>query len=132
MELTLLLTREFVQSLELTQDQTGDKNTISLMEWVVIFNKKFYDWKLLTTRKWSKLTNGGNYKQEMDWKVHFDGDAYHLEVLTRKLIILYIEELFDQDPGYADRSFKKGDAMAVIGSFVLYEQSGFTPQDFHV
>ena len=63
----------------------------------------------------------------MDWKVHFDGDAFGgVDTQTDK--ILYIEQLFDHDPGYADRSIKKGDAMAVIGSFVLDEKNGFTPQ----
>ena len=63
----------------------------------------------------------------MDWKVHFDGDAFGgVDVQTDK--VLYIEQLFDHDPGYTDRSIRKGDAMAAIGSFVLDEwKNGFTP-----
>jgi hypothetical protein len=90
------------------------------------FNKKFYDWKLVTIKKWSKLTNGGNYNQSMDWKVRFDADSFG-GVDKQIDDILYITQLFDHDPGYTDTSIRKGDPMAVIGSFVLNERpKGFT------
>ena len=82
------------------------------------FNKKFYDWKLVTTKKWSKLTNGGHYSQTMNWKVHFDGQAFG-GVDTQTDDILYIEQLFDHDPGLTDRSIRHGNALGVISSFVL-------------
>ena len=82
------------------------------------FNKKFYDWKLVTTRKWSELTNGGHYSQSMNWKVHFDGQAFG-GVDTQTDDILYIEQLFDHDPGLMDRSIRHGNALGAIGSFVL-------------
>ena len=82
------------------------------------FNKKFYDWKLVTTKKWSKLTNGGHYSQSMNWKVHFDGQAFG-GVDTQTDDILYIEQLFDHDPGLTDRSIRHGNALGAIGSFVL-------------
>ena len=82
------------------------------------FNKKFYDWKLVTTKKWSKLTNGGHYNQSMNWKVHFDGQASG-GVDTQTDDILYIEQLFDHDPGLTDRSIRHGNALGAIGSFVL-------------
>ena len=82
------------------------------------FNKKFYDWKLVTTKKWSKLTNGGHYSQSMNWKVHFDGQAFG-GVDTQTDDILYIEQLFDHDPGLTDRSISRGNALGAIGSFVL-------------
>ena len=82
------------------------------------FNKKFYYWKLVTTKKWSKLTNGGHYSQSMNWKVHFDGQAFG-GVDTQTDDILYIEQLFDHDPGLTDRSIRHGNALGAIGSFVL-------------
>ena len=82
------------------------------------FNKKFYDWKLVTTKKWSKLTNGGHYSQSMNWKVHFDGQAFR-GVDTQTDDILYIEQLFDHDPGLTDRSIRHENALGAIGSFVL-------------
>ena len=82
------------------------------------FNKKFYDWKLVTTKKWSELTNGGHYRQSMNWKVHFDGQAFG-GVDTQTDDILYIEQLFDHDPGLTDRSIRHGNALGAIGSFVL-------------
>ena len=82
------------------------------------FNKKFYDWKLVTTKKWSELTNGGHYSQSMNWKVHFDGQAFR-GVDTQTDDILYIEQLFDHDPGLTDRSIRHGNALGAIGSFVL-------------
>ena len=94
------------------------------------FNKKFYDWKLVTTKKWSKLTNGGHYIQSMNWKVHFDGQAFG-GVDTQTDDILYIEQLFDQDPGLTDRSIRHGNALGAIGSFVLdipYD-SGFSERE---
>ena len=90
------------------------------------FNKKFYDWKLVTTKKWSTLTNGGHYSQSMNWKVHFDGQAFG-GVDTQTDDILYIEQLFDHDPGLTDRSIRHGNVLGAIGSFVLYTgyDSGF-------
>ena len=90
------------------------------------FNKKFYDWKLVTTKKWSELTNGGHYRQSMNWKVHFDGQAFG-GVDTQTDDILYIEQQFDHDPGLTDRSIRHGNALGVIGSFVLDTEynSGF-------
>ena len=82
------------------------------------FNKKFYDWKLVTTKKWSELTNGGHYSQSMNWKVHFDGQAFR-GVDTQTDDILYIEQLFDHDPGLTDRSIRHGNALGAIGSFIL-------------
>ena len=82
------------------------------------FNKKFYDWKFVTTKKWSELTNGGHYIQSMNWKVHFDGQAFG-GVDTQTDDILYIEQLFDHDPGLTDRSIRHGNALGAIGSFVL-------------
>ena len=82
------------------------------------FNKKFYDWKLVTTKKWSKLTNGGHYSQSMNWKVHFDGQAFG-GVDTQTDDILYIEQLFDHDPGLTDRSIRHENALGASGSFVL-------------
>ena len=82
------------------------------------FNKKFYDWKLVTTKKWSKLTNGGHYSQSMNWKVHFEGQAFG-GVDTQTDDILYIEQLFDHDPGLTDRYIRHGNALGAIGSFVL-------------
>ena len=76
------------------------------------FNKKFYDRKLVT-----KLTNGGHYSQSMKWKVHFDGQAFG-GVDTQTDDILYIEQLFDHDPGLTDRSIRHGNALGAIGSFV--------------
>ena len=89
------------------------------------FNKKFYDWKFVTTKKWSELTNGGSYKQSMNWKVHFDGQAFG-GVDEQTDDVEYIEQLFDHDPGITDVSIRKGDAMAAIGSFVLDRSNGFT------
>ena len=90
------------------------------------FNKQFYDWKFVTTKKWSKLTNGGNYNQSIDWKIHFDADSFGgVDEQTDK--ILYIEQLFDHDPDITDRSIRKGDAMAAVGSFVADTwNEGFT------
>ena len=81
-------------------------------------NKKFYEWKLVTTKKWSKLTIGGHYSRSMNWKVHFDGQAFG-GVATQTDDILYIEQLFDHDPGMTERSISRGDPMAALGSFVL-------------
>ena len=72
----------------------------------------------MTTKKWSKLTNGGHYSRSMNWKVHFDGQAFG-GVDTQMDDILYIEQLFDHDPGMTDRSISRGDPMAALGSFVL-------------
>ena len=82
------------------------------------FYKKFYDWKLVTTKKWSELTNGGHYSQSMNWKVHFDGQAFG-GVDTQTDDILYIKQLFDHDSGLTDRSIRHGNAVGAIGSFVL-------------
>ena len=54
----------------------------------------------------------------MNWKVHFDGQAFG-GVDTQTDDILYIEQLFDYDPGLTDRSIRHGNALAAIGSFVL-------------
>ena len=72
----------------------------------------------MTTKKWSKLTNGGHYSRSMNWKVHFDGQAFG-GVDTQTDDILYIEQLFDHDSGMTDRSISQGDPMAALGSFVL-------------
>ena len=54
----------------------------------------------------------------MNWKVHFDGQVFG-GVDTQTDDILYIEQLFDHDPGMTDRSISGGDPMAALGSFVL-------------
>ena len=54
----------------------------------------------------------------MNWKVHFDGQAFW-GVDTQTDDILYIEQLFDHDPGLTDRSIRHGNALGAIGSFVL-------------
>ena len=89
------------------------------------FNKHYYDWKLVTTKTWSELTNGGNYSSDMNWKVHFQGETWGgVDTQTDK--ILYIKQLFDHDPGLTDRSIRKGDSMAAICSFVADISDGFT------
>jgi hypothetical protein len=89
------------------------------------FYKKFYKWQGITSKKWSVLTNGGGYKQSLNWRVRFHAEAFGgVDKQTDK--IEYIEQLFDHDPGYTDRSIRKGDAMAAIGSFVLDSSKGFT------
>ena len=72
----------------------------------------------MTTKKWSELTNGGHYSQSMNWKVHFDGQAFG-GVDTQTDDILYIEQLFDHDPGLTDRPIRHGNALGAIGSFIL-------------
>ena len=54
------------------------------------FNKHYYEWKFVTTKIWSELTNGGNYSSNMHWKVHFHGDTWGgVDTQTDK--ILYIK-----------------------------------------
>ncbi len=88
------------------------------------FRKKFYEYQFVASKKWSELTNGGNYRQDMNWRVHFDADAFGgVDKQTDK--IEYIEQLFDHDPG-SDLSIRKGDQLGAIGSFVVDSWKEFT------
>ena len=49
----------------------------------------------------------------MNWKVHFDGQAFG-GVDTQTDDILYIEQLFDHDPGLTDRSIRQGNALSFV------------------
>ena len=89
------------------------------------FNKHYYKWKFVTTKRWSEPTNGGNYSSDMDWKISFHGDTWG-GVDTQKDKILYIKQLFDHDPGLTDRSIRKGDSIAALCSFVADFSDGFT------
>ncbi len=86
------------------------------------FRKKY---RFIASKKWSELTNGGNYRRDMNWRIHFDGDAFGgVDEQTDQ--IEYIEQLFDHDPG-SDLSIRKGDQLAAIGSFVVDSWKEFTP-----
>ncbi len=62
----------------------------------------------------------------MNWQVHFDADAFGgVDKQTDQ--IEYIEQLFNHDPGLTDRSIRKGDQLAAIGSFVVDSWKEFTP-----
>ncbi len=88
------------------------------------FRKKFYKYEFVTSKKWSELTNGGNYRQDMNWRVRFDADAFGgVDKQIDK--IEYIEQLFDYDPG-SDFSIRKGDQLGAIGSFVVDSWKEFT------
>lgn len=63
----------------------------------------------ITTKKIKSKTN------RFDSKFQVDGDP-----------VDYIEQLFDHDPDITDKSIRKGDAMAAIGSFVQDDSEGIS------
>ncbi len=71
------------------------------------------------------MTNCGNYRQDMNWQVHFDADAFGgVDMQTDQ--IECIEQVFDCDPG-SYVSIRKGDQLSAIGFFVVDSWKEFTP-----
>ena len=40
------------------------------------FFKKFYQYKFIVSKKWTELTNGGDYDPSMNWKISIHADRF--------------------------------------------------------
>ena len=87
------------------------------------FYKKFYQYKFIVSKKWTELTNGGDYDPSMNWKISIHADRFKgADEQTDK--IEYIKQTFSKQLS-TDPS-TEGNPFDAIGSFVLDKSSGFT------
>ena len=87
------------------------------------FYKKFYQHKFIVSKKWTELTNGGDYDPSMNWKISIHADRFKgADEQTDK--IEYIKQTFSKQLS-TDPS-TEGNPFDAIGSFVLDKSSGFT------
>ena len=85
------------------------------------FFKKFYQYKFIVSKKWTKLTNGGDYDPSMNWKICIHADIFKgADEQTDK--IEYIKQTFSKQTDLTT----EGSPFDAIGSFVLDKSSGFT------
>ena len=87
------------------------------------FYKKFYQYKFIVSKKWTELTNGGDYDPSMNWKISIHADRFKgADEQTDK--IEYIKHTFSKQLS-TDPS-TEGNPVDAIGSFVLDKSNGFT------
>ena len=87
------------------------------------FYKKFYQYKFIVSKKWTELTNGGDYDPSMNWKISIHADRFKgADEQTDK--IEYIKQTFSKQLS-TDPS-TEGNQFDAIGSFVPDKSSGFT------
>ena len=85
------------------------------------FYKKFYQYKFIVSKKWTELTNGGDYDPSMNWKISIHADRFKgADEQTDK--IEYIKQTFSKQTDLTT----EGNPFDAIGSFVLDKSSGFT------
>ena len=85
------------------------------------FYKKFYQYKFIVSKKWTELTNGGDYDPSMNWKISIHADRFKgADEQTDK--IEYIKQTFSKQTDLTT----EGNQFDAIGSFVLDKSSGFT------
>ena len=85
------------------------------------FNKKFYQYKFIVSKKWTELTNGGDYDPSMNWNISIHADRFKgADEQTDK--IEYIKQTFSKQTDLTT----EGNQFDAIGSFVLDKSSGFT------
>ena len=83
--------------------------------------KKFYQYKFIVSKKWTELTNGGDYDPSMNWKISIHADRFKgADEQTDK--IEYIKQTFSKETDLTT----EGNPFDAIGSFVLDKSSGFT------
>ena len=88
------------------------------------FYKKFYQYKFIVSKKWTELTNGGDYDPSMNWKISIHADRFKgADEQTDK--IEYIKQTFSKQTDLTT----EGNPFDAIGSFVLDKSSGFTQSD---
>ena len=87
------------------------------------FFKKFYQYKFIVSKKWTELTNGGDYDPSMNWKMSIHADRFKgADEQSDK--IEYIKQTFSKQQS-TDPSIE-GSPFDAIGSFVLDKSNGFT------
>ena len=80
------------------------------------FYKKFYQYKFIVSKKWTELTNGGDYDPSMNWKISIHADRFKgADEQTDKIEYIKQTDLTTE-----------GNPFDAIGSFVLDKSSGFT------
>ena len=85
------------------------------------FYKKFYQYKFIVSKKWTELTNGGDYDPSMNWKISIHADRFKgADEQTDK--IEYIKQTFSKQTDLTT----EGNPFDAIGSFVLDKSNGFT------
>ena len=85
------------------------------------FYKKFYQYKFIVSKKWTELTNGGDYDPSMNWKISIHADRFKgADEQTDK--IEYIKQTFSKQTDLTT----EGNQFDAIGSFVLDKSNGFT------
>ena len=85
------------------------------------FFKKFYQYKFIVSKKWTELTNGGDYDPSMNWKISIHADRFKgADKQTDE--IEYIKQTLSKQTDLTT----EGNPFDAIGSFVLDKSSGFT------